>query len=142
MNIFSIREQNALKFRKISKQRKVFGLILAVNLKILLSIKRTNQLEIKQLQASEFLKKAARRKYYQFWRKKEKRYVIERLEAERKHIIIADKFASKYIPKKCIRRWKEYVNHQKDQRWKEFRKEILRGSVKVLHYFSYQDSQF
>jgi hypothetical protein len=73
--------------------------------------------------------------FYQKWMKKYKNQILKRIERERSYNIVADRFAKKYIPKRCIRIWKEFVKSQKDQKWREFRKEMLRASVKVCVVF-------
>lgn len=71
------------------------------------------------------------KEWYHKWQKKTKIQILKRIERERSYNIVADRFAEKYIPKRCIAIWKEFVKSQKDQRWREFRKDILRKSVKV-----------
>jgi hypothetical protein len=70
--------------------------------------------------------------FNQQWREKTRKQTLKRLEREKTYNIIADRFAAKYIPKRCVRIWLEFVKSQKDQRWREFRKEMLRESVKVF----------
>ena len=36
------------------------------------------------------------------------------------------------VPRRILRRWKENVMYQKELRWKEFRKQLLRQKVKGM----------
>lgn len=44
---------------------------------------------------------------------------------------IADNYAKKYVPKRFMRKWIEYIQRQKDEQWKEYRRKLLRDKVKV-----------
>ncbi len=71
------------------------------------------------------------KRWYRLWSEKNRIKTLEELKRQNLNNIIANKFAEKSIPRKCVRIWKEFVKSQKDQRWREFRKEMLRESVKV-----------
>lgn len=70
-------------------------------------------------------------KWILVWRKKTRIQTLRRIESERSYDIIADRHLQKHIPKRVIRIWKEFVKSRKDERWREFRKDMLRKSVQV-----------
>ncbi|OUM63799.1 hypothetical protein PIROE2DRAFT_9601 [Piromyces sp. E2] len=43
---------------------------------------------------------------------------------------IADNYAKNYVPKRFLRKWATYYRNKKDEQWREYRKELLRGKVK------------
>ncbi|KAG4104145.1 hypothetical protein H8356DRAFT_1640010 [Neocallimastix lanati (nom. inval.)] len=65
----------------------------------------------------------------QWYKKHEEIQEIER-ENQEKLEKIADNYAKKYIPKRFLRKWIIYYRNKKDEQWREYRKELLRGKVK------------
>ncbi|ORX51855.1 hypothetical protein BCR36DRAFT_325390 [Piromyces finnis] len=43
---------------------------------------------------------------------------------------VADNYAKSYVPKRFLRKWIAYYRNKKDEQWREYRKELLRGKVK------------
>lgn len=53
-------------------------------------------------------------------------------EQERHKMAIAELHASKYVPKRYLYIWKRFVEQQKEDRWREFRKNRLRETAKEV----------
>ncbi|KAJ3416610.1 hypothetical protein HDV05_000892 [Chytridiales sp. JEL 0842] len=66
------------------------------------------------------------------WRTFTTESIYNRMQAERAKERKADEFARTYVPKRFLRKWKAIINEIKDERWREFRKEQLRGRAKEL----------
>ena len=66
------------------------------------------------------------------WFKKYQITSSERRQEEARKNVIADTYAQRYIPKRFLRQWKAFVLVQKEEKWREYRKECLRNSVKGL----------
>jgi len=68
------------------------------------------------------------------WSEWKRRYEIKLLQSAQEQEAknkLADALLLKLIPKRCIRKWKSFVENQKEDRWREHRKQMLRDSVKV-----------
>ncbi|KAJ3053408.1 hypothetical protein HK097_004352 [Rhizophlyctis rosea] len=56
----------------------------------------------------------------------------KREEHERRMEELADGLALRLVPKRYLRLWKTYVKNQKEEKWREYRKQVLRDRVKEL----------
>ena len=65
------------------------------------------------------------------WKESRNSRLLEHLQEEKRKNAIADQFACKCVPRRCIQRWRDFVVEEKNLRWKEHRKQMLRESVKV-----------
>lgn len=70
--------------------------------------------------------------YFKRWKSSLDVALPKRMLKEKDSIEKADKFASKHVPRRFLCYWKKFVAHQKEIRWKEYRKECLRKSVKSM----------
>jgi hypothetical protein len=64
------------------------------------------------------------------WLKRHEEKQEEEREKQEKQEKIADNFAKDYIPKRFLRKWISYYRNKKDEQWREYRKDLLRGKVK------------
>lgn len=46
--------------------------------------------------------------------------------------LIADSYAKKFVPKRYLRLWQQFVHDQQEAKWREFRRDNLRKQAKVL----------
>ncbi|KAJ3319195.1 hypothetical protein HDV06_006635 [Boothiomyces sp. JEL0866] len=55
-----------------------------------------------------------------------------RILLENENMVKADMLAAKLVPKRVFRRWKEYVSLEKEERWREYRRNRLRQSAQQI----------
>ncbi|KNC99598.1 uncharacterized protein SPPG_09237 [Spizellomyces punctatus DAOM BR117] len=76
---------------------------------------------------------------FQTWRRKALTTSQTREAHERALNAKADQLMKRILPRRCLRLWKEFVAEQKEQRWREFRKQVLRERVKeILHHSRFE----
>ncbi|TPX65959.1 hypothetical protein SpCBS45565_g04826 [Spizellomyces sp. 'palustris'] len=76
---------------------------------------------------------------FQTWRRKALTTSQTREALERALNAKADQLMKRILPRRCLRLWKEFVAEQKEHRWREFRKQVLRERVKeILHHSRFE----
>lgn len=65
------------------------------------------------------------------WRRLSQHTKKTRLVREKLNNDKADNYAKRFVPKKVFRIWKHFVQEQKEQKWREYRRARLREAAKV-----------
>ncbi|KAI9204382.1 uncharacterized protein BJ171DRAFT_106004 [Polychytrium aggregatum] len=69
------------------------------------------------------------RRAFADWKVAYVRTSTSRLEVEREKEARADKVAQRIVSKRCLRRWRSFVSESKEEKWREFRRQMLRERV-------------
>ena len=65
------------------------------------------------------------------WKRIKKETLFRRMQDEKAKMDIALTFSTKVVARRCLIRWHRSVEDDKNARWKEYRKDMMRRSVKV-----------
>ncbi|KAI8908262.1 hypothetical protein DFJ77DRAFT_474430 [Powellomyces hirtus] len=76
----------------------------------------------------------SQRDWMREWRDRYGHASHRRIAREAANAARADALAQRLVPKRFMRRWRAYVANEKEQKWREYRKQVLRERVKeILH---------
>ncbi|KAI8823527.1 uncharacterized protein EV422DRAFT_618381 [Fimicolochytrium jonesii] len=92
---------------------------------------RSARMESTQLAIKQSLVSAEQRGF-QRWRDAFHIARKRRIAAEQAAYAKADNMAQRLVPKRYMRMWRAYVAGEKEQKWREYRKEVLRSRVKEI----------
>ena len=71
------------------------------------------------------------RSMFKDWKKIKKEALFHRMQDEKAKMDIALIFSVKVVARRCLIRWHQCVEDEKAARWIEYRKEMMRRTVKV-----------
>ncbi|KAJ3185005.1 hypothetical protein HDU87_002571 [Geranomyces variabilis] len=88
----------------------------------------------RKIRAEEHCVKLARRFWLAKWRAAYVQVSTRRIAKEAASCARADVLAQRLVPKRYFRDWRAYVLAEKERKWREYRKQVLRDRVKeILH---------
>ncbi|KAI8995063.1 hypothetical protein BC832DRAFT_596186 [Gaertneriomyces semiglobifer] len=103
--------------------------------------KYTSLLHAREAETIRHWQVRVKRALWRTWVAHYQRVRTARLIKERHDELKADALARRVIPRRCLRIWREYVAAEKEAKWRQFRKEVLRNRVKeLLHHSSFETS--
>jgi hypothetical protein len=108
---------------------------------ILMLIKKYLNNKLNILEASRYEFKKNLRASFNFWIHKFKDVKPKRINMEEESRKKADRLAFKLVPKRVFRNWMNFVQSSKEEKWKAYRTECLRKSVKsILAHSSFENN--
>lgn len=117
-----VKLQKAMKYNELSSHKSS----IRAWMQRLAQIKHRNQL------ADFVCSKTALRKSILIWGDTTQSAAEARLKQERVNNSKADQYAAKFIPRRVFRIWIQFVTDQKEEKWREYRRNRLREAAQVM----------
>ena len=93
--------------------------------------KESQRKKTMSLAASKMLSNSLTKAAFEMWKQCRKTRELQELERFKLLQVQADKLAQSLVPRRFLRTWKQFVKNQKDERWRQHRREMLQRTVQV-----------